>query len=199
MPLVHAPLPFEANALEPYMSARTLKFHHGKHHRAYIDNTNALTKGTPLENASLEIVIKASNGNDQKLFNNSAQVWNHDFFWQSLTPTLEPPAGALATMLIRDFGGLDEFNAAFKMAATSHFGSGWAWLVVQNDKLEIISYHDADTPLVYPGVTPLLTADVWEHAYYLDYQNSRPAFIDVYLKHLVNWRGAEARLEGAGG
>ncbi|MGE3142733.1 MAG: superoxide dismutase [Hyphomonadaceae bacterium] len=198
MPIALAPLPFDIKALEPHMSARTLEFHHGKHHKAYVDNTNAAIKGTPLDDAELPAIIRAAKGKDQKLFNNSAQVWNHDFFWQSLSPAgAEGPSKALGERLTRDFGGVDAFKAAFKAEATGHFASGWAWLIARGGKLEITSFHDADSPIAHDGVIPLLTADVWEHAYYLDYQNARPAFVDAFLNNLVNWRGVEERIQEA--
>lgn len=197
MSVIQAPLPYETNALEPHMSARTFEFHYGKHHKAYVDNTNAAIKGTPLEQADLEKIIKsAKESGDRKLFNNAAQAWNHDFFWQSMTPKSGEPTGKLAEWLKRDFGGVDQFKEKFKAEAVGHFASGWAWLVVENGKLKVTSFHDADTPVVH-GVTPLLTADVWEHAYYLDYQNARASFLDAFLNKLVNWKGANERLEQA--
>ncbi len=131
---------------------------------------------------------------DVRLFNNSAQAWNHEFFWRSLSPAPAAPSGALHELVGRDFGGFDKLKAAFKQEAVAHFGSGWAWLVYADGKLRIVSYHDADTPLVRDGIVPLLTADVWEHAYYLDYQNARAAFLDAFLEQLADWRGAGERL-----
>ncbi|HEY4135140.1 MAG TPA: superoxide dismutase [Alphaproteobacteria bacterium] len=198
MPLIQAPLPYDKQALEPHMSGRTLDFHYGKHHKAYVDNTNASTKGTALENADLAAIIKsAKDSGDRKLFNNSAQVWNHEFFWQSMTPKAAAPTGKLAEWLARDFGGLDQFKQAFKAEGLGHFASGWAWLVLEGGKLKITSYHDADTPLVHDGVVPLLTADVWEHAYYLDHQNARANFLDAFLNHLADWQGAARKLDAA--
>lgn len=197
MSVIQAPLPYETNALEPHMSARTFEFHYGKHHKAYVDNTNAAIKGTPLEKADLETIIKsAKESGDKKLFNNAAQAWNHDFFWQSMTPKSGEPTGKLAELLKRDFGGVDQFKEKFKAEAVGHFASGWAWLVLDNGKLKVTSFHDADTPIVH-GVVPLLTADVWEHAYYLDYQNARASFLDAFLNKLANWKGANERLEHA--
>jgi superoxide dismutase, Fe-Mn family len=162
MTLTQAPLPYDRKALEPYMSANTLDFHHGKHHKTYVDNTTAAIHGTPLENAALEDVVKAaSKSGDRKLFNNSAQAWNHEFFWRSMTPAGGPgPSAKLADWLKRDFGGIEQFKQAFKSEAVAHFASGWAWLIVRDHKLQVCSYHDADTPLVL-GVVPLLTADLW--------------------------------------
>ncbi|MGV8996122.1 MAG: superoxide dismutase [Parvibaculaceae bacterium] len=197
MSVIQAPLPYETTALEPHMSARTFEFHYGKHHKAYVDNTNAAIKGTPFEQADLEVIIKsAKDSGDKKLFNNSAQAWNHDFFWQSMTPKIGTPTGKLAELLTRDFGGLDQFKAKFKAEAVGHFASGWAWLVLDGGKLKVTSFHDADTPIVH-GVTPLLTADVWEHAYYLDYQNARASFLDAFLNKLANWDGVNKKLEKA--
>jgi Fe-Mn family superoxide dismutase len=198
MTLKLAPLPYDLSALEPHVSARTLTFHHGKHHKAYVDNTNAATKGNALQDADLDTIVRTAKAkSDRRLFNNSAQVWNHDFFWQSMTPVYAPPSGNLLKLIQRDFGGFDELKKAFKAEAVGHFASGWAWLVRRDGKLQVTSYHDADTPLVHPGVEPLLTADVWEHAYYLDYCNARGDFIDAFLDKLANWKGVAARLDAA--
>lgn len=197
MSLILAPLPFDRSALEPHMSARTLDFHHGKHHKAYVDYTTGAIKGTPLEHSSLEVIVKRSKeSGDKRLFNNSAQAWNHDFFWQSISPVDGPgPTGKLADGLTRDFGGLDQFKQAFKTEAVGHFASGWAWLIYEGGRLRVTSYHDADAPIVHDGVVPILTADLWEHAYYLDYQNARASFLDAFLHHLVGWRAAGERFE----
>lgn len=193
-------LPYGVTALEPHMSARTFEFHYGKHHKAYVDNTNAAIQGTDLERADLPAIIKAAKSRgDRKLFNNSAQVWNHNFFWHSLSPQGGgAPQGKIAALIDRDLGGLQGFKTAFKAEAVGHFASGWAWLVVQSGKLVITSFHDADTPVVHDGVTPLLTCDVWEHAYYLDYQNARAKFIDTFLDKLVNWDFVAANLQESG-
>jgi Fe-Mn family superoxide dismutase len=197
MSVIQAPLPYDKAALEPHMSARTFEFHYGKHHKAYVDNTNAAIKGTPLERADLETIVRTAKENgDKKLFNNAAQAWNHDLFWQSMTPKSGAPTGRLADWLARDFGGVDQFKEKFKAEAVGHFASGWAWLVLDKGKLKVTSFHDADTPLVH-GVVPLLTADVWEHAYYLDYQNARASFLDAFLNNLANWDGANEKLERA--
>ncbi len=190
------PLPFAKEALEPHMSARTLEFHHGKHHKAYVDKANAAIAGTPLENASLEEIVRAAKSKgDKGLFNNAAQTWNHTFFWNSLSPEKTGPEGRLKDLVDSAFGGLTKFNEAFKAEATGHFGSGWAWLC-QDDSggLKIISTHDADSALVHEGVNPLITLDVWEHAYYLDYQNARPDFVDVFLTNTINWSFAATNL-----
>lgn len=193
------PLPYPPNALEPHMSANTLGFHHGKHHQAYVTNLNNLVKGTPLENAPIEQVIKDSAGNADKvgIFNNSAQVWNHTFFWSCMKPQGGgAPTGALASAIDQAFGGLDKFKEQFKAAGVGQFGSGWAWLVVENGSLKITKTPNADLPMVH-GQTAVLTCDVWEHAYYLDYQNRRPDFIQTFLDHLVNWDFAAANFAKA--
>jgi len=192
-------LPYPADALKPYMSAETFSFHHGKHHAAYVANLNKLIEGTDLANKSLEEIIKATFGDPSKagIFNNAAQVWNHTFFWESMKPGGGgAPTGPIADKINADFGGYDKFAEAFKTAAATQFGSGWAWLVLDSGTLKVTKTPNAENPLVH-GQTPLLTLDVWEHAYYLDYQNRRPDFISAYLEHLVNWDAANARLAAA--
>jgi Fe-Mn family superoxide dismutase len=192
-------LPYPADALKPYMSAETFSYHHGKHHAAYVANLNKLIEGTDLANKSLEEIIKATFGDPDKvgIFNNAAQVWNHTFFWESMKPGGGgAPTGPIADKINADFGSYDKFVEAFKTAAATQFGSGWAWLVLDNGTLKVTKTPNAENPLVY-GQTPLLTLDVWEHAYYLDYQNRRPDFISAYLEHLVNWDAANARLAAA--
>jgi Fe-Mn family superoxide dismutase len=192
-------LPYPADALKPYMSAETFSYHHGKHHAAYVANLNKLIEGTELANKSLEEIIKTTFGDPDKvgIFNNAAQVWNHTFFWESMKPGGGgAPTGPIADKINADFGGYDKFAEAFKTAAATQFGSGWAWLVLDNGTLKVTKTPNAENPLVY-GQTPLLTLDVWEHAYYLDYQNRRPDFISAYLEHLVNWDAANARLAAA--
>lgn len=192
-------LPYPADALKPYMSAETFSFHHGKHHAAYVANLNKLIEGTDLANKSLEEIIKATFGDPDKagIFNNAAQVWNHTFFWESMKPGGGgAPTGPIADKINADFGGYDKFAEAFKTAAATQFGSGWAWLVLEDGTLKVTKTPNAENPLVH-GQTPLLTLDVWEHAYYLDYQNRRPDFINAYLEHLVNWDAANARLAAA--
>jgi len=183
-------LPFAPNALEPHMSARTFEFHHGKHHKAYVDTLNTLVPGTAFEKASLEDIIKATHGKDDqaKIYNNAAQIWNHTFFWNSLKPQGGgAPTGKLADAINAAFGDLAGFKAKFKDAGLTQFGSGWAWLVVNKDgKLEIIKTANAVCPLAL-GVKPVLTCDVWEHAYYIDYQNRRGDMVQAFLDHLVNW------------
>ncbi|MGY2880416.1 superoxide dismutase [Thermostichus sp. OS-CIW-28] len=192
-------LPYPADALKPYMSAETFSYHHGKHHAAYVANLNKLIEGTDLANKSLEEIIKATFGDPNKagIFNNAAQVWNHTFFWESMKPGGGgAPTGPIADKINADFGSYDKFVEAFKTAAATQFGSGWAWLVLEDGTLKVTKTPNAENPLVY-GQTPLLTLDVWEHAYYLDYQNRRPDFISAYLEHLVNWDAANARLAAA--
>jgi superoxide dismutase, Fe-Mn family len=192
------PLPFAKNALEPHMSERTLEFHHGKHHKAYVDTANELIHGTPFEQRSLDEVIRATAKDESKskIFNNAAQVWNHNFFWRCLAPRGGgKPGGELAQAIDKAFGGYDKFRAAFKDACVSQFGSGWGWLVREKDRLKIIQTADAVNPLAL-GSQPLLTCDVWEHAYYLDYQNRRPDFVESFLDHLVNWEHVAAQLKG---
>src|SRR5215207_8644600 len=183
------PLPYPKNALEPHTSAQTLDFHHGKHHQAYVTNLNNLVKGSPMENQSLEEIIRATAKDDAKagVFNNAAQVWNHTFFWNCMKPKGGGnPSGDIAQAIDRDLGGLAKFKEDFKAAAVGQFGSGWAWLVADRGKLKLEKTPNAVNPLI-GGQTALLTCDVWEHAYYLDYQNRRPDFVQAFLDHLVNW------------
>ena len=189
-------LPFEANALEPYISANTLSFHHGKHHQTYVTNLNNLIQNTELADASLEEIIVASANKPEKvgIFNNAAQVWNHTFYWNSMKKNGGgAPTGAIAAKINEDFGSFDAFAEAFKNAGLTQFGSGWAWLVLENGKLKITKTSNADTPLVH-GQKAILTVDVWEHAYYLEYQNRRADYLDIFLKQLVNWDFANANL-----
>jgi superoxide dismutase, Fe-Mn family len=197
MSLALPDLPYKADALAPYISARTLEFHHGKHHAAYVANAGKLIAATALENAPLEEIIKAAAADSAKkgLFNNAAQIWNHTFYWNSLKPGGGgTPTGALAAAIDRDFGSFDAFAKDFAAKAVAQFGSGWAWLVENAGKLEIVTTANADTPLVH-GAKALLTVDVWEHAYYLDYQNRRPDYVKIFLDHLANWDFAAANLE----
>jgi Fe-Mn family superoxide dismutase len=200
MPFKLPPLPYAADALEPHVSARTLQFHHGKHHKAYVDTTNKLVAGTPLAGDDLvEVVRRAKALGDDKLRSQAGQVWNHSFFWRCMAPGGGgPPSGALAERIGRDFGGHEAFAKAFAKEAEGHFASGWAWLVLRGDRLEVTSLHDGDCPVAHDDIRPILTLDVWEHAYYLDYQNQRPAFVEAFLKHLVNWDFAAQNLDGGG-
>jgi Fe-Mn family superoxide dismutase len=193
------PLPYEQNALEPYISGNTLSFHHGKHHAAYVTNVNNLIQGTDLEHRSLEEIIMASAKDVSKMgiFNNAAQVWNHTFYWNSMKPNGGgQPSGNIKDKIDEDFGSMDEFAKAFKQAGTTQFGSGWAWLVLDDGILKVTKTGNADLPMNH-GQIAILTCDVWEHAYYLDYQNRRPDYIDTFLQHLVNWEFAEQNLSQA--
>ncbi len=177
-------LPYPKDALAPHLSAETLEFHHGKHHQAYVTNLNKLVEGTPWAGKSLEEIVKGSEG---PIFNNAAQVWNHTFYWHSMKPNGGGrPTGKLADAINAAFGGYDGFRKAFAEAAATQFGSGWAWLVVDKGALRVVKTGNAETP-VRMGLTPLLTIDVWEHAYYIDFRNARPKYIDTFLDHLVNW------------
>ena len=196
MAIVLPALPFEANGLEPYITANTLSFHHGKHHQTYVTNLNNLIEGSDLADASLEEIILASANKPEKvgIFNNAAQVWNHTFYWNSMKPNGGgTPSGAIAAKINEDFGSFEAFVDAFKNAGLTQFGSGWAWLVLEEGKLKITKTANADTPMAH-GQKALLTVDVWEHAYYLDYQNKRADYLDIFLKHLVNWDFANANL-----
>ena len=195
-PVVLPPLPWADTALAPVISANTIGFHYGKHHQGYVTNLNKLTGGTPFADQSLEQIVRATAGKvDQAaIFNNAAQVWNHTFYWQSLRPNGggEPPA-ALKAKLEASFGSVDACREELSKAATSQFGSGWAWLVADGDALKVVKTGNAETPLT-SGMKPLLTIDVWEHAYYLDYQNRRADYVAAVLDKLVNWEFALANL-----
>ena len=188
-------LPYAENALEPVVSAKTISFHYGKHHKAYVDKLNELIAGTPYESMTLEEIVRKSAGNDKDkaIFNNAGQAWNHNFYWQSMAPKGGAPSGKIMDAVKSSFGGVKEFNQAFAKAAVAQFGSGWAWLVAKGGKLAIETTSNADTPLAHGG-KPLLVADVWEHAYYLDYQNRRPDHIKDWLEKLANWSFAEKNL-----
>ncbi len=183
-------LPFASDALESYgMKAETFEYHYGKHHKAYVDNLNKLVDGTELANKSLEEVIQIAFGDSAKagIFNNAAQVWNHSFFWNCLKPAGGgAPTGALAAKIDQDFGSFDKFKEEFSTAAATQFGSGWAWLVDDGGTLKVIKTPNAENPLAH-GKKALLTIDVWEHAYYIDFKNARPGFIKNFLDNLVNW------------
>jgi Fe-Mn family superoxide dismutase len=192
MPFTLPALPYDKNALAPHMSAETLEFHHGKHHKAYVDNLNKLIEGKPEATKSLEDIIKSSEGG---VFNNAAQVWNHTFYWSSIKPNGGgQPTGDLAQAITRDFGSYEKFAEEFTTAGTTQFGSGWAWLVLDKGKLAVTKTPNADLPLKH-GQKALLTLDVWEHAYYIDHRNARPKFIETFLKSLVNWDFALANLK----
>jgi Fe-Mn family superoxide dismutase len=187
-----APLPYAKNALAPHMSEETFNYHYEKHHQAYMTNLKGLLEGKPEGEKSLEEIVKTSSG---KVFNNAAQVWNHDFFWKSMKPSGGgEPSGALGDAIKRDFGSFADFKKQFQDAAVGQFGSGWAWLVKEGDKLKIVTTSNAETPLT-KGATCLLTCDVWEHAYYVDYRNMRAKFVETFLANLVNWDFAAANFK----
>jgi superoxide dismutase, Fe-Mn family len=189
MSLTLPELPFSKNELEPHISGNTLDFHYGKHHKAYVDNGNKLIAGTDLEKLSVEEIIKKVAGDTTKtgVFNNAAQVWNHSFYWNCIKPNSGgTPTGKIADKINADFGNFDTFVAELKNAGATQFGSGWAWLVWENGKLKIMKTANADTPIAH-GLKPLLTIDVWEHAYYLDYQNRRPDYLTTFVDNLINW------------
>lgn len=200
MPFELAPLPYAPDALGEYMSAETLAFHHGKHHRAYVEKVNKLLAEGPGAGGSLvEVIRSAHEGRDSALFNNSAQIWNHNFYWQCLAPPEgRKPAGRLAAMIDDGFGSVDNLLLRLKEEAVGHFSNGWAWLVLDRGKLEITSLHDADTPVVHEGMKPLLTLDVWEHAYYIDYRNDRAGFAGKVLGNIVDWEFVARNLDGEG-
>ncbi len=189
------PLPYDKNALAPHISAETLEYHHGKHHNAYVTNLNKLIEGKPEASLSLEEIIKSSEGG---VFNNAAQIWNHTFYWSSMKPNGGGlPTGDLAQAITRDFGSLEKLSEELTNAAVTQFGSGWAWLVVADGKLSVTKTPNADLPMKH-GQTALLTIDVWEHAYYIDYRNLRPKYVETFLKSLANWDFATENLKKAG-
>jgi len=194
------PLPFENSMLAPHLSAKTLDFHYGRHHQTYVDNLNKLIVGTELEKLSLvEIMIKVAGQSEQiAVFNNAAQVYNHDFFWKSLCPVghMTQPAAELLAAISKDFISLDNFYSEFKALALSQFGSGWVWLVKDGQTLKIVKTTNADNPLIH-GQRPLLTVDVWEHAYYLDYQNRRADYLEAVIRNLLNWDFAAQEFNAA--
>ncbi|PZV25640.1 MAG: superoxide dismutase [Fe] [Snowella sp.] len=192
-------LPYDYTALDPYISKSTLEFHHDKHHAAYVNNYNGLVKDTPFDSQAIEDVIKAVAGDASKagIFNNAAQAWNHTFYWNSIKPNGGgTPTGALADKITADFGSFEAFVDEFKKAGATQFGSGWAWLVLDGGTLKVTKTGNAENPLT-TGATPLLTMDVWEHAYYLDYQNRRPDYINDFLTKLVNWDFVAANFAAA--
>lgn len=189
-------LPYADNALEPLISANTISFHYGKHHKAYVDNLNKLAEGKDIAQMSLVDVIKHSAGKADMVgvFNNAAQIWNHTFYWNSLKPNGGgKPGGTIGAMIDKSFGDYDKFKAEFANAAITQFGSGWAWLVKDGDALKVVKTANAEVPFT-KGQTPLLTIDVWEHAYYLDYQNLRAKYVEALIDKLMNWEFAEKNL-----
>ena len=192
MPFSLPPLPYEKNALAPHISAETLEFHYGKHHQAYVTNLNKLTEGKPEADKSLEDVIMSSEGG---VFNNAAQVWNHTFYWNSMKPGGGgAPTGDLLAAINRDFGSFDKFKEEFSNAAATQFGSGWAWLVLEKGKLAVTKTGNAETPIT-KGLKCLVTCDVWEHAYYIDYRNLRAKYVETFLEKLVSWDFAAANFK----
>jgi len=190
------PLPYGEVALDPVISGRTVAFHYGKHHKSYVDTLNKLVAGTEFADRPLEAVIRATAGkpDKSKIFNNAAQAWNHEFYWRSLKPNGGgDPTGTLRDRIASDFGSIDDFRRAFAEAATTQFGSGWAWLVSDRGKLKVVKTGNADVPFV-SDQTPLITVDVWEHAYYLDYQNRRADYVDAVIGKLLNWEFAAENL-----
>ncbi len=187
-------LPYGKDALAPYLSAETLEYHHGKHHNAYVTNLNSLIEGTELADRSLEDIIMVSEGG---VFNNAAQVWNHTFYWKCMKPGGGgEPAGELGAALEAAFGSVAEFKKQFTQAAVTQFGSGWAWLVLEGGTLRVTKTSNADLPMKH-GQIALLTVDVWEHAYYIDYRNQRPKYVEAFLEHLVNWDFVAANYQAA--
>ncbi|MEE8330062.1 MAG: superoxide dismutase [Thermodesulfovibrionia bacterium] len=182
-------LPFDNGALAPHISERTIEFHYGKHHKTYVEKTNSLIEGTDLAGKDLETIIKKTSNDASRsgIFNNAAQAWNHAFYWNCMKPGGgSAPSGAIAQKIVSAFKSYDKFTEQFKNAGVTQFGSGWAWLVLKDNNVEIMKTSNADTPIAH-GLKPLLTADVWEHAYYLDYQNRRPDYLTAFVQHLINW------------
>lgn len=196
MPYVLSPLPFARDALAPHISAETLEYHHGKHHQTYVDKTNELALMAGLGGHSLvELIGVAGPGG---LFNNACQLWNHNFQWQCLTPDAQKPSGELAALITAGFGSTGALLTDLAAQAAGQFGSGWAWLMLDQGALKITTSHDAETPAAHQGMQPLFVLDVWEHAYYIDYRNARPRYLDAVLAHHVNWDFVASNLDGAG-
>ncbi len=196
MPFDLLPLPYDRTALAPHMSAETLDFHHGKHHQAYVDKTNELIAEAGLPASSLvELIRSAKPG---PLRSNAGQLWNHNFFWQCLTPDAPQPSGKLAALIESGFGSTDALLKAISDQAAAHFGSGWVWLLLDGDALKVAALHDGDTPAAHQGMVPLFVLDVWEHAYYIDFRNARPDYTASVLNNLVNWAFVAQNLDGNG-
>jgi Fe-Mn family superoxide dismutase len=200
MPFTLPELPYAKDALGEYMSAETLEFHHGKHHKAYVDRTNQLVAEKNLGSLPLSrLIVQAKEQGEKTLFNQSAQIWNHSFYWQCLAPAQgQQPTGRLAELIDQAYGSTDNLLAELKKEALGHFSNGWAWLVLEGGALKITSLHDADSPVAYEGMKPLLTLDVWEHAYYIDYRNVRADFAEKVLGNIVNWDFVAQNLDGNG-
>ena len=200
MPYTLPELPYAKDALGQFMSAETLDYHHGKHHKAYVDKTNSLVEEKGLGSLPLSrLITQAKQQGEKTLFNQSAQIWNHSFYWQCLAPAQgQRPTGKLAELIDQAYGSTDNLLAELKKEAVGHFSNGWAWLVLDGDALKITSLHDADSPVAYDGMKPLLTLDVWEHAYYIDYRNVRADFAEKVLGNIVNWDFVAQNLDGNG-
>ena len=202
MPVVLPDLPYATDALEPHISAETLKLHHGKHHKTYVDKLNKAIEGTAYVDMALEEIVEAARKKgDKEIFHNAEQAWNHGFYWHCLTSKGgSKPSGKLADAISEAFGSTDALLKALKDAGETHFGSGWAWLIAEDDALKVIDTHDSDTPISSGGKQkPLLTIDVWEHAYYLDWKNERPKYLDAVTGKLIDWKFASENFERAGG
>ena len=191
-------LPYAKDALAPHISAETMDYHHGKHHATYVKKVNEMIAEKGGDRTLVDLIREARRSEDKKLFNNSAQIWNHSFFWNCLSPQGGEPTGKLKELIADGFGDAEAMLKKLEEEAVNHFSNGWAWLVLDRDKLEITSLHDADTPLVHEGMKPLFTLDVWEHAYYIDYRNERPKFVSAVLKNIINWDFVAQNLDGYG-
>lgn len=192
-------LPYSKDAFGDILTAETFDYHHGKHHKAYVDKVNGWIDEKGLAGLTLnQTIAKAQSTGDKGLFNNAAQIWNHSFYWQCLSPEGQAPTGKLKEMIDADFGSTESLLEALKTESVNHFASGWGWLVLDGDKLKVTSLHDADTPVVHDGMKPLLTLDVWEHAYYIDYRNARPVYLDTLLNKAINWDFVAQNLDGLG-
>jgi Fe-Mn family superoxide dismutase len=192
-------LPYDKSAFGDILSAETFDFHWGKHHRAYVTKTNELAPQAGLDGRSLSDVIRAAKEKGNKgLFNNSAQLWNHSFYWQCLSPETQQPTGTLKQKIDEAFGSTDALLDKLKTESVNHFASGWGWLVLDGDQLKVTSLHDGDSPVAHDGMKPLLTIDVWEHAYYIDYRNARGDYVDALLKRAINWEFVARNLDGHG-
>ena len=199
MPFFLPDLPYAPDAFGPTLSAETFAYHHGKHHQAYVDKTNDLAAKAGLAGRKLsEVIVAARESGDRVLFDNAGQLWNHNFYWQSLNPAAPRPSGELADRIAADFGSVEALVKALHDEGAGHFASGWAWLVLEDDRLKVTSLHDGDTPVAHPGLKPLLTVDVWEHAYYIDYRNARPKYLEAVLGQALAWDFAAANLDGGG-
>lgn len=197
MPFELAPLPYPTTALAPHMSAETIEYHYGKHNMAYVTKTNELADAKGLSGRSLVEVVRASGGSGP-LFNNAGQLWNHNFFWQCLSPEKHQPSGKLLQLIEDGYGSLGELEARFTAEAVGHFASGWALLVLKDGKIEVTSLHDGDTAAAHEGMQPLFALDLWEHSYYIDYRNARPKYVAAVFDNLIDWDFVAQNLDGQG-